>query len=162
MKTIFLNDTVQIFEKENISGRKRDKRTIALNKTNLTLTHNNIYLFFGPSGSGKTTLMNILSTRHLPTAGIIIFDKENIYEKSNNELQFLRSKIGYLTQNLNENYITQLSPNQIINLIKPRDKIDNRIIINLLSHLKLRSNILDVPFYQLSGGEKQRICFIFH
>ena len=134
---------------------------VILNNFNLSLKKNNIYGIYGLSGSGKTSLLNIL-------VGFIKPQKGRIYY--NNQLQIpnkISSKynISFLSQNptiLDENIIIN-STLRFFNTIEDINKIKFYLYkFNLRRFLKYKfindSSIQSIK--NMSGGEKQRICFI--
>ncbi len=82
--------------------------TVALNKSfngvevlkdiNVIFKANEITCILGESGSGKSVFLQTLAALHEPDSGKIFINKENILQKSEEELLELRKKIGYLFQ----------------------------------------------------------------
>ena len=67
----------------------RNGKTI-LNNINLTLDLKKFYVITGPNGSGKSTLAKIIMGIEKPDSGVIIFNGENITDKTIDE----RAKMG--------------------------------------------------------------------
>lgn len=73
-----------MLELRNISYDVNDegKTREILDNVSLTLEDNKFFVITGPNGSGKSTLAKIISGIYKPTAGQIIFNGEDITEKS--------------------------------------------------------------------------------
>lgn len=73
-----------MLELRNISYDVNDegKTREILDNVSLTLEENKFFVITGPNGSGKSTLAKIISGIYKPTAGQIIFNGEDITEKS--------------------------------------------------------------------------------
>ena len=130
----------------------------AVNIKDILIDRPGIFSFFGKSGSGKTTILNILGLLDINFEGnLTIFDK-NIKSLSEEELlSFRRENISYIHQKpllINE---LNLLENVTLNIDK------NNIDYNYLSLLLVRNDLLkskNTLCKNLSGGEKQRVCFI--
>ncbi|MFA5311292.1 MAG: ABC transporter ATP-binding protein [Candidatus Omnitrophota bacterium] len=116
----------------------------------------------GPSGAGKSTLLNILGGLDTPSSGKVIFDKEDIYSLSDEELSGKRNRgIGFVFQFyhlLSE--LTALENALLPGLIKKEkyDKVRN-VAMELLIQTGLGDRVNHYPS-QLSGGEKQRVAVV--
>jgi ABC-type lipoprotein export system ATPase subunit len=74
----------------------------ALKNITLSIQTGEFTALVGPSGSGKSTLLNIIGCLDEASQGTIIFDKENVTSKSQNELAMIRNnKIGFIFQTFN-------------------------------------------------------------
>lgn len=82
-----------ICETKNLSKKYKD--FYALKNVNLTIPKGEIYGLVGENGAGKTTLIRLLTGLNFKSEGEII-----LFGHTDN-LQYERTKIGWLTQNLN-------------------------------------------------------------
>ncbi len=135
----------------------------ALNNVSINIYENEILGLVGESGSGKSTLGNCILKLLNPTSGEVIFNGENILNKSKKELNDFRKKAQLIFQNP---YMS-LDPRMkiydilkepfIINKIKDKTEIDNKIkrIIQLIG---LNEEVLSRYPHEFSGGQRQRIA----
>ena len=124
---------------------------VVLEKFNFQFEDMGFYLLFGESGSGKTTLLNIL-------AGHIPYDEGeiNFYgQKYTGQLDAYKvgGHIEYITQDAN--FIDYLTVYDNLSLCCNDDKL----IDEYLEKFDLLDKKNQYPA-KLSGGEKQRICFV--
>ena len=117
-----------------------------------------IYSFFGKSGSGKSTLLNILSGLDNDYQGSYLFNDKLLSGLSLNELsKFRYNNIGYIHQK-----------SLLFEELKVRDNIffdlnKKDISISLYKELINKTKIENIQNRYcnvLSGGEKQRVCFV--
>lgn len=73
-----------MLELKNISYRVNDEGSekLILDNVSLTLEDNKFFVITGPNGSGKSTLAKIISGIYTPSSGQILFNGEDITEKS--------------------------------------------------------------------------------
>jgi len=147
--------------KEYLLGKKN--MVEALRNITLSIQTGEFTALVGPSGSGKSTLLNIIGCLDEASHGTIIFDKENVTSKSQNELAMIRNnKIGFIFQTFNlfpifdvyENIeFPFLAGNGNNKSLKERKKIILEIVdqIGLTRFIKHKSN-------ELSGGQMQRVA----
>lgn len=70
-----------------------------IKKTSFDIQTGSFNIIYGPSGSGKSTLLNILTGLQKPTNGTVLFDNQDVYSLSSDELAYFRaSKIGLVYQ----------------------------------------------------------------
>lgn len=159
-------------KKEDLIELKDVSKEYFLGKNNMVEALKNITLniqdgeftaLVGPSGSGKSTLLNIIGCLDEATRGTIIFDKEDVTAKNQNELAMIRNnKIGFIFQTFNlfpifdvyENIeFPFLAGNGNNKSLKERRKIILEIVeqIGLTRYIKHKSN-------ELSGGQMQRVA----
>jgi lipoprotein-releasing system ATP-binding protein len=114
----------------------------------------------GQSGVGKSTLLHILGTLDHPTSGRVLFDGEDLFQKSADELSRFRSEsLGFVFQ------FHHLLPefNALENVMMPgllrgqgfaamRERAEDILREVELGH-RLRH-----PVGKLSGGERQRVA----
>jgi lipoprotein-releasing system ATP-binding protein len=114
----------------------------------------------GPSGAGKSTLLHLIGTLDKPTEGEVIFDGENVFSLSSNELaKFRNSRIGFIFQ--------------FHHLLPEFTAVENVCIAAMISGKSLRSvedkakqllrevglgERLEHKPSELSGGEAQRVA----
>jgi branched-chain amino acid transport system ATP-binding protein len=63
------------------SLRKEFGGLVAVNDVDFTVPRGSIVSLIGPNGAGKTTFFNMLTGVYKPTAGLIVFDGENVTGK---------------------------------------------------------------------------------
>ena len=157
---------------ENLTVKLPDHadRLNAIEEVSFDVRTNEILCVVGESGSGKSvtahTVMGLLPPKQLkPTAGRILLQDENLFEKSELELREMRgAKMSMIFQEP----MTALNPvvtvgdqiEEVLRIHRPsnpkeRAKLCNEVMaaVNLPEPEKLRKSY---P-HQLSGGQRQRI-----
>ena len=133
---------------------------IILSNINLEVNHGEFIYIIGKTGTGKSSFMKALYAELPLTEGegkIVDFDLVTLKE---DEIPFLRGKIGFVFQDL------KLLPDRSVedNLLfvlkatgwKDQNKIDDKID-EVLDKVGMKAYIDKMP-HQLSGGEQQRIA----
>ncbi|MCT4793647.1 MULTISPECIES: ATP-binding cassette domain-containing protein [Exiguobacterium] len=110
-------------------------------------------IFSGPSGCGKTTLLNMVGALEPLDAGQILIDGQDITKKRN-QLDYFRTKIGFLFQNFA--LVDHKTVRQNLEIIQKRYRA-GQTIEEVLSAVGLEEKI-DKKVYMLSGGEQQRVA----
>lgn len=87
-----------VFELERASVHFSGKA--ALEAVDLSIDQGEAVAFVGPSGAGKTTLLRLLNATQRPTAGCVKVAGRCLGEHSNRELRDVRSRIGFVHQDL--------------------------------------------------------------
>ena len=108
----------------------------------------------GANGVGKSTLLRILVGLELNFTGDVLVDQEPVNKKN---LADIRSKIGYLFQDSDNQLFTQTVYNDVAfgprNYGLEEEEVDKRVMSSLktmgILHLK------DKQIYKMSGGEKK-------
>jgi len=104
---------------------------------------------FGPSGCGKSTFLNMITGLDEPDSGKVLINKKNL--NISNSSKFLKSEIGIIFQ---DHYLlNELNIND--NLMIKSDKEEQ--LDFLLNFLDIKDIKLKYP-YQISNGQKQRVC----
>ena len=91
-----------MLELQNISfGVTEESSTGSVNKEilndiNLTIEDNKFVVITGPNGGGKSTLAKIIAGIEKPTSGRILFDGEDITDKSITERGLRFTQIDFL------------------------------------------------------------------
>ena len=112
----------------------------------------------GPSGSGKSTLLHILGTLDRPSSGDVLYEDQNLFQKTDSELAAFRNvSLGFVFQ------FHHLLPEftALENVMMP-GRIAGRKLdelqssaTDLLEKVGLKERMHSYPS-QLSGGELQR------
>ena len=127
---------------------------IIFDSQNFTINRGQKLLIHGPSGCGKTTLINLMSGLLQSQFGKIIFENEDLFELSENQLDKLRAKnFGFVFQRLYLiNYLNVEQNIQLANISS--NSSDMNSLIEELGLLdKRKSKIIE-----LSVGEAQRVA----
>lgn len=113
----------------------------------------------GRSGSGKTTLLNILSALDEPTAGELVIDGENVFEKNVGEREKLRRyHMGFVFQSVALVPIMSAYENVDFGLKLAEYEGDRDARIKeALGIVGLSKRMSHMPA-QMSGGEQQRVA----
>ena len=104
---------------------------------------------FGPSGCGKSTFLNMITGLDEPDSGKVLINNKNL--NISNSSNFLKSEIGIIFQDhylLNE---LNIKDNLMIKS-EEEEQLDF-----LLNFLDIKDIKLKFP-YQISNGQKQRVC----
>lgn len=114
----------------------------------------------GPSGAGKSTLLHLIGTLDKPTAGSVIFDDEDVFSLSSNELaRFRNTKIGFVFQfhhllpefsALENVCLAGMISGRSLKEVEPKAR-------ELLNEVGLGGRLEHKPS-ELSGGEAQRVA----
>ena len=113
----------------------------------------------GPSGSGKSTFLRCLNRLEEPTGGTIVFDGQNIMDRSN-DLNKIRQKLSMVFQHFN--LFNHLTVMQNLTLAPVKQKLMSEAdaqkrALELLTRVGLAEKADAYPA-QLSGGQKQRVA----
>ena len=167
-----MTDKKPVLSVENLTVKLPDHadRVNAIEEVSFDVRPNEILCVVGESGSGKSvtahTVMGLLPPKQLkPTAGRILLQGENLFEKSELELREMRgAKMSMIFQEP----MTALNPvvtvgdqiEEVLRIHRPsnpkeRARLCNEVMeaVNLPEPEKLRKSY---P-HQLSGGQRQRI-----
>ena len=119
-----------IFEKLSFLVKKGEKVTIT-----------------GASGKGKTTLLRLLAGIIAPDEGSISFNNK---EFNSQNARAIRQQIAYLPQGIDLMVSNGVELAQLL-------QIEPKLAFPYLEKLLLSTNIMQQPFAEISGGEKQRM-----
>jgi len=142
---------------ENVS--KTYDNCKALDEVNLEIKDGEFVSIIGSSGAGKSTLLKILTREEKPTSGKILVDEIDVAELKENEIPYLRRKIGTVFQDFKllanktafENIAFAL---EVLGVSEPDIAKD---VPRVLKIVGLEDKAFNFP-QQLSAGEKQRIA----
>ena len=164
-----MSETILSVKNLQVSFQTFDGKVQAVRGIDFDLKKGETLAIVGESGSGKSvttrSIMQLLSTNALIEKGEIIFEQENILEKSESEMQQIRGKkIAMIFQDP----MTSLDPTM---------KVGMQVAESMIKHLKLskkealqqavqlleqvgipnaEKRVNDYP-HQFSGGQRQRI-----
>ena len=114
----------------------------------------------GESGVGKTTLLHVLGALDRPTTGTVKFDGEDVYGRSDLELdRFRNGKVGFVFQFhhlIGEfNALENVAMPALIARRPPKETRERAL--RLMTRLGVEHRALHRPG-ELSGGEQQRMA----
>lgn len=131
------------------------REVVACGPANLVVESGEFLGILGPSGSGKSSLLYLLSGLKTPTRGTITFEGEQMSVLDDRSRAAIRLRdFGFVFQY--PFLVSYLSAAENVLLARP-DQPDMDAALDLLGRLGLGSKVHRKPF-ELSGGEKQRIC----
>lgn len=150
--------TKTIFKIENLT--KSFAQNVILKDVSAEVKEGEVISVIGPSGAGKSTFLRCLTLLERPTAGAVVFEGQNLVEKSLREIEEVRQKVGMVFQNFNlfpnltvlEN-IT-LAPRRVKEI--PGEEARGQAQ-KLLEKVGLADKADAYPG-NLSGGQKQRVA----
>ena len=164
-KNSFLKlDDISRIEFIDVSFRYENTTQFILNNIKFSISKSNTIGFVGKSGCGKSTLIDLISLILNPSSGSILINGIKSHQLDKN---FLRSKIGYVTQ---ENVIFDGTIKENIVMDNPMNlsltELDSKIT-NVCADASILEFIKTLPCgfetrvgdrgINLSGGQKQRI-----
>jgi phosphonate transport system ATP-binding protein len=143
-----------------------DNEVLALDKVSFEVPDGQFLAVIGLSGSGKSTLLRCINRLVEPTAGQVIWNGEDVTAASQEDLRFIRRRIGMIFQHFN--LVTRSSVatnvlsgrlgyiNPMWSLVNhfPKEDLD-KAMVNLA-----RVGIADKAHNradELSGGQQQRV-----
>ena len=132
----------------------------ALNGVSFDVHEGEFVAIMGPSGSGKTTLLNILATLDKPTCGEVLLDGHSFNRvKDSESARFRREHLGFVFQDFNLLDSFNLKDNILLPLVLSRMDVNEmeRRLSPIAKMLGIEELLTKFP-YEVSGGEKQRVC----
>ena len=142
------------------STRFSNQKVEALKDVSFDVEEGEYIAIMGESGSGKTTLLNILASLDKPTSGEVLLDGKDLTKISDKHISaFRRDNLGFVFQDFNlldtfnvaDNiYLPLVLSKEPYALMKPKlEKLAKPLGIN---------HLLEKYPYEISGGQKQRLC----
>jgi len=116
----------------------------------------------GPSGSGKSTLMQMLGFLDRPTEGDYLFDGQDTFKFTDDQLAKIRNKkVGFVFQAFNLLPRTSVFENIELPLLyderREEKEANEKKVMKALRSVSMEHRA-DYLSNQLSGGEKQRVA----
>lgn len=142
-------------EFKNISKTYGTK--VVLEHFNLTVRQNDFVTIIGSSGCGKTTVLKMVNGLIPPTAGDVLVNGENIWQKNMIEL---RRNIGYVIQGsvLFPHMTVEQNISYVPNLLNKRDKKKTKAAVyKWMQIVGLEDELKERYPAELSGGQQQRV-----
>jgi putative ABC transport system ATP-binding protein len=132
----------------------------ALRGIDLSINQGEFVVIAGPSGSGKTTLLNIMGALDKATKGKVFLEKEDISEKSKDELAAYRlENLGFIFQAYN--LIPVLTAMENIEftmmLLGIGEKQRRDRAMDMMRELDIEE-LADKRPNEMSGGQQQRVA----
>jgi len=134
-------------------ARPKSAADYALKEVNHTFDDGGAYALLGPSGCGKTTLLSIISGLVTPSEGKILFNGEDVTERSTeqrNIAQVFQFPVIYDTMTVAQNLAFPLRNRRL-----PEDEI-NRRVAEILEMIGLTDRA-DRRARRLTADQKQKI-----
>jgi len=124
-------------------------------KLTIDISDNKVTSIIGKSGSGKTTLLNLLFGLYHVFSGYVIIDDKVI--NTEDDFRKIRSKISYLTQDIEDEMIySNFSKNFKTNIKKITDEKYN----DLIASFNITDNLLEKSSLDVSSSELKRLLLL--
>ena len=146
--------------RKTYTTRLGGNRVEALKNVSFTAEPGEYIAIMGESGSGKTTLLNILAALDKPTGGSVILDGMDLAKIKESKLaDFRRDNLGFVFQEFNLLDTFTVRDNILLPLVLRGEKYPAmQPKLNSTAELLGISALLDKYPYEISGGQKQRLC----
>lgn len=143
---------------ENIS-KIYPPNSVALKGINLQIKAQEFVAVVGSSGAGKTTLLRLLTREEYPTDGKIFLDGLEITAVPQDELHYIRRRVGVVFQDY-KLLPAKTAFENVAFAMEAAGRTDQEIeedVPQVLDLVGLADKMDNFPF-QLSGGERQRVA----
>ena len=146
--------------KKIYSTRFGGNKVQALSNVTFSIEKGEFVAIMGESGSGKTTLLNILASLDRPTSGEVLLEGKNIVHLTEKEISaFRRKNLGFVFQDFNLLDTFSLRDNIYLPLVLAgEDYREMEQKIRPIAQALCITELLDKYPYEVSGGQKQRLC----
>ena len=132
----------------------------ALTDVSFSVEKGEYVAIMGESGSGKTTLLNILAALDKATSGLVMLNGKNLSALRDSEVSaFRRENLGFVFQDFNLLDNFNIQDNIFLPLVLA-GKNYNEMRVRLMpiaEKLGIKAILGKYP-YEVSGGQKQRLC----
>lgn len=139
--------------------KKYDHGVTALDNISLKIEKGEFVFLVGPSGSGKSTFLKLVIKEEDPTEGIININSRDLDKLKDNDVPYLRRKIGFVFQDFRLLYDKTVAENITfaLRVIEASDREIRTQLTSVLKQVGLEGKEDCYP-NQLSGGEQQRVA----
>ena len=139
--------------------KKYDHGVTALDNISLKIEKGEFVFLVGPSGSGKSTFLKLVIKEGDPTEGIININSRDLEKLKDNDIPYLRRKIGFVFQDFRLLYDKTVAENIVfaLRVIEASDREIRTQLTSVLKQVGLEGKEDSYP-NQLSGGEQQRVA----
>lgn len=139
--------------------KKYDHGVTALDNISLKIEKGEFVFLVGPSGSGKSTFLKLVIKEEDPTEGIININSRDLHKLKDNDIPYLRRKIGFVFQDFRLLYDKTVAENITfaLRVIEASDREIRTQLTSVLKQVGLEGKEDSYP-NQLSGGEQQRVA----
>jgi peptide/nickel transport system ATP-binding protein len=158
-------DDVSLLEVSDLAVEYRTGRTrnVAVRGVSFAIEAGRCVALVGESGSGKTTIGRCIAGLHVPTAGRIVFDGEELNGAARSRTLDQRRRIQIVFQNpfesLNPRHRVGASIERPLRVLRRLPRADAaREVDALLERVRLPSRVAGRFPVELSGGERQRVA----
>ena len=147
-------------EVEYRSGRGRN---VAVRDVSFAIEAGRCVALVGESGSGKTTIGRCIAGLHVPTAGRIVFDGQELDGSARDRALDQRRRIQIVFQNpfesLNPRHRVGASIERPLRILRRLSRADAAgEVTTLLERVRLPARVAGRYPVELSGGERQRVA----
>ena len=134
----------------------------AVDECDLLLREGKVTVIRGRSGSGKSTLLNMLSGILKPDAGVVTYDKQDLYAMDDANLSAFRNRhIGYIPQGSSAISSLNILENILLPWSLKKNQITKEQILKdaqeLMEETAITHLATEKPAH-LSGGELRRMA----
>lgn len=139
--------------------KKYDHGVTALDNISLKIEKGEFVFLVGPSGSGKSTFLKLVIKEEDPTEGIININSRDLGKLKDNDVPYLRRKIGFVFQDFRLLYDKTVAENITfaLRVIEASEREIKTQLTSVLKQVGLEGKEDSYP-NQLSGGEQQRVA----
>ncbi len=142
------------------SGRGRN---VAVRDVSFAIEAGRCVALVGESGSGKTTIGRCIAGLHVPTAGRIVFDGQELDGSARDRALDQRRRIQIVFQNpfesLNPRHRVGASIERPLRVLRRLSRADAAgEVSTLLERVRLPARVAERYPVELSGGERQRVA----
>lgn len=153
-----MNGILRLEKVSFVYGAGTPFEKVALNDVSVSFEKGKITGLIGHTGSGKSTLVNLLNGLYKPTAGKVLLDGEDIWEKPK-EIHKIRYRVGLVMQYPEYQLFDETVRADIgfapRNLGLSEEEIASRV--SEAAHFAgIDEELLDKSPFELSGGQKRR------
>ncbi len=150
-----VSDSESILEFKNISFSYNNDKQV-LKDISLKVNKGDMISIVGKNGAGKSTISKLICGFYKPTRGQIIFDGEDMVNKSIKERS---EKIGFVMQNPNQMISKSMVFDEVAFGLRIRGLSDNEIKDRVYDTLKICGlyGYRNWPISALSYGQKKRV-----